>query len=444
MNDRRTTWWLLPRRALTTGLIVTGHVVAALPLAATRRGRAGLAHRARLLLTALGPLFVKGGQLLSTRRDLVPEHWCDALGTLADEVRPPRRSAVARTLREAGLQDAFAEFGWEPIACGSIASVHRARLADGRLVAVKVQRHGLRPVLEADLRLALLGARAGRVMPSMRRLPAEEMIGQLGGAVLRQLDFAAEREALVALRRNFTEETGMRIPAPVAELSGPTVLTMEYVAGIVRFRPVGMTTDRRREVVRDVLKAVYRMLFVDGLVHCDLHPGNLCLDGEGQVVVLDAGFVVRLPDAVRRSFAGFFLNMAQGNGPTCADIVLDSAAGLPADLDREGFRAAVTELVDEVYGALSGDFELSAFAPRLFRIQRDFGVFAAAEFAFPLLSLLVLEGMIKEFDSEVDFQAEAVPVLMASFAKDVRIDAERRAEEAARATAPSTKSPTRP
>ncbi|WP_285733227.1 ABC1 kinase family protein [Kitasatospora phosalacinea] len=424
--------WLLAGRACATASILAGHLIAALPRLLTRTGRDRLAERAPELLTALGPFFVKAGQLVSTRRDLLPERWCDALAELADEVRPPRRAAVARALAAAGLADAFAEFEWDPVACGSIASVHRARLADGTEVAVKVQRHGLRPVLEADLRLALLGARAGRLLPSMRDLPAEEMIGQLGAAVLHQLDFTAERESLLLLRANLADHTDLRIPAPVEELCGPGVLTMEFVPGISRFRPLGMTPERRREVVRDVLRAVYRMLFVDGLVHCDLHPGNLCLDGEGRVVVLDAGFVVRLPDAVRRYFAGFFLNMAQGNGPKCADIVLDSAARLPADLDREGFRTAVTELVDEAFGALSKDFELGAFAPRLFKLQRDHGVFAAAEFAFPLLSLLVLEGMIKEFDSEVDFQAEAVPVLMASFAEDVRVDAERAADAAPR------------
>ncbi|OKJ09213.1 ABC1 kinase family protein [Kitasatospora sp. CB01950] len=428
MPEHRTSGWLLARRACTTAAIVTGHLIAALPHLGTRGGRARLAHRAPRLLTALGPFFVKAGQLVSTRRDLLPAHVCDALAELADDVRPPSRADVARTLAEAGLADAFAEFEWEPVACGSIASVHRARLADGTEVAVKVQRHGIRPVLEADLRLALLGARAGRVLPSMRDLPAEEMIGQLGGAVLHQLDFIAERDSLLLLRANLADHTDLRIPAPVDGLCGPQVLTMEFVSDLGRFRPLGMTMERRREVVRDVLRAVYRMLFVDGLVHCDLHPGNLCLDGKGRVVVLDAGFVVRLPDAVRRSFAGFFLNMAQGNGPKCADIVLESAARLPENLDREAFRTAVTELVDEAFGALSKDFELGAFAPRLFQLQRDHGVFAASEFAFPLLSLLVLEGMIKEFDSEVDFQAEAVPVLMASFAKDVQVDAERRTD----------------
>lgn len=405
-------------------MILAARLAVALPFVATRRGRAGMAGRAPRTLTALGPFFVKAGQLLSTRRDLLPEQWCDALSDLSDDVRPPSRAAVARTLAQSGFAEAFTEFGWEPVACGSIASVHRARLADGTEVAVKVQRRGIRSVLEADLRLALFAARAASVLPRMRDLPAEEMIDQLGGAVLGQLDFDAERESLLALRRNLADHTDLRIPAPVEALCGPTVLTMEFVRGIGRFRPTGMTTHRRQEIVRDVLHAVYRMLFVDGLVHCDLHPGNLCLDGQGRVTVLDAGFVVQLPDAVRRSFAGFFMNMAQGDGPKCAEIVLDSAARLPADLDRDGFRRAVTALVDEAAGAVSKDFDLGAFAPRLFKLQRDFGVFAAAEFAFPLLSLLVLEGMIKEFDSEVDFQAEAVPVLMASLSKDVRMDSE--------------------
>nr|WP_282204638.1 AarF/UbiB family protein [Kitasatospora fiedleri] len=243
MPERRTRGWLLIGRACATTAIIAGHLIAALPLLATRRGRARMADRTPRLLTALGPFFVKAGQLVSTRRDLLPERWCDALAELADEVRPPRRAAVARTLAGAGLTDAFAEFDWEPVACGSIASVHRARLADGTEVAVKVQRHGIRPVLEADLRLALLGARAGRVLPGMRDLPAEEMIGQLGGAVLHQLDFTAERDALLLLRANLGGHTDLRIPAPVEGLCAPGVLTMEFVPGLGRFRPLGMTPN---------------------------------------------------------------------------------------------------------------------------------------------------------------------------------------------------------
>jgi ubiquinone biosynthesis protein len=164
--------------------------------------------------------------------------------------------------------------------------------------------------------------------------------------------------------------------------------------------------------MQQVLRAVYQMLFLDGLVHCDLHPGNLRLNAKGEVVLLDAGFVVRLPDRVRRHFGDFFLNMALGQGRRCADIVVESAARVPEGFDHEGFRVAVEQLVEEAADVVAGEFNLAAFAPKLFRLQRRYGIYAAAEFAFPLLSLLVLEGMIHSFDPGIDFQGEAVPVLM--------------------------------
>jgi ubiquinone biosynthesis protein len=154
------------------------------------------------------------------------------------------------------------------------------------------------------------------------------------------------------------------------------------------------------------------MLFVDGLVHCDLHPGNLYFSRDAhQLVILDAGFVIRLPDDVRMSFADFFINMAMGNGEMCAQVVIDCAAQIAPNCDRAGFRTALGELITETTGVRSGEFSLARFAGRLFGLQRQYGLYPAAEFAFPLLSLLVLEGMIKGFDSGVDFQAEALPVL---------------------------------
>jgi ubiquinone biosynthesis protein len=159
------------------------------------------------------------------------------------------------------------------------------------------------------------------------------------------------------------------------------------------------------------MAVVYQMLFVDGFVHCDLHPGNLYFDHDAGLVMLDAGFVIRLPDPVRRSFADFFINMAMGDGWMCGQIVIESAAEIADDCDLDGFRTELGELVTDASGAKSGEFDLARFAGRLFDLQRRFGLFPAPEFAFPLLSLLVIEGMIKVFDSDVDFQAEAMPVL---------------------------------
>ena len=375
------------------------------------------------LLPRLGPFYVKGGQLLSTRHDLLPRPLCAALGSLVDQVPPPSyrelQAALTRAYGPAGERP-FARLDLAPIASGSIATVHRAFLSDGTQVAVKVRRPRIARLMAMDLRLALAGARLAQRMPAQRGAPVEEMVRQVGGAIMGQLDFAAEVAALHLLRENLAPVAGVRLPEPYDELCRDGVVAMEFVEGLQRFRPGDLELEARRTVVRTILLAVFRMLFLDGIVHCDLHPGNLYLTRDGSVVILDAGFVVRLPESVRGQFAEFFKNMALGNGRRCAEVVIAGAARVPEPFDREGFTAAVVELVQDSSGAVARDFSLLEFAPRLFNLQRSFGLYAAAEFAFPLMSLLVLEGMIKDFDADVDFQAEAMPVLYTALTEPAR------------------------
>jgi len=365
------------------------------------------------LLTALGPSYIKIGQLLSSRRDLLPDEICDALGRLTDAAPPPHRARIERAVRRAYRTRPFpfAQFDWTPIASGSIATVHLARTPAGREVAVKVRRPGIDRVMRRDFSLTGLAMGLLGSLPTMRSMPFAVMHRQVGRALLRQLDFTAERESLGALRDNLASLPGVRIPAPIDELCAEGIVAMEYIGGLTRFTPGDLDADERRGAVRAILAAVYEMLFVDGLVHCDLHPGNLYFDRDARLVILDAGFVVRLPGPVRESFADFFINMAMGDGRTCARIVVESAERIAPDADLKGFRADLAGLVDETAGARSGEFSLARFAGRLFGLQRRYGIYPAPEFAFPLLSLLVVEGMIKTFDAEVDFQAEAVPVL---------------------------------
>lgn len=399
--------------------VVTGVSVA---VARLRRGKGGGAAGRRGLrdgerwvrmLTRLGPSYIKIGQLLSTRRDLLPDEVTAPLATLTDAAAPPSRRRIERVVRRAyaGRPWPFREFGWEPVACGSIATVHEAVTRSGERVAVKVRRLGIESVMRRDFTLTATAMGALSLLPKLRKMPFAVMHGQVGGAILRQLDFPAEARSLVALRENLAGFGNVRIPAPLPELCTGETVVMEYIDDLTRFAPGDLDADTRRAVVRAVLAAIYEMLFVDGLVHCDLHPGNLYFDHDANLVLLDAGFVIQLPDPVRRSFADFFINMAMGDGWMCAQIVIDSAAEIADDCDLDGFRAALSELVAESSGARSGEFDLALFAGRLFDLQRRFGLFPAPEFAFPLLSLLVIEGMIKVFDSDVDFQAEAMPVL---------------------------------
>lgn len=365
------------------------------------------------MLTRLGPSYIKIGQLLSTRRDLLPEEVTTPLARLTDSSAPPRRRRVERVVRRAYRDRPwpFKEFEWQPLACGSIATVHEAVTLDGRRVAVKVRRPGIESVMRKDFTLTASAMSALSMLPRLRKMPFKLMHAQVGGAILRQLDFVAEAESLSALRTNLDSFDEVRIPAPLPELCTEETVVMEFIGDLTRFEPGDLDAATRRAVVRGVLAAIYEMLFVDGVVHCDLHPGNLYIERDADLVMLDAGFVIRLPDPVRRSFADFFINMAMGDGWMCAQIVIESAADIAADCDLESFRAGLEELVSDASGAKSGEFDLAQFAGRLFDLQRRFGLFPAPEFAFPLLSLLVIEGMIKGFDSDVDFQAEAIPIL---------------------------------
>jgi ubiquinone biosynthesis protein len=364
------------------------------------------------VLVRLGPTFVKGGQLLSTRGDLLPPAFCARLARLTDRMEPMSAADVRRALATAyrgGRAWPFAEFDYTAVASGSIAGVYRARLRNGRPVAVKVRRPGLERLMLADFRLLGLMAGLGEHMPGLRGLPARRMIDQIGPAVLGQLDLAREAVMLERLRGNLGSM--VRIPATVPAAAGEGVLVMEFLDELERFGPAAFTAEQRRTIVRQILHAVYQMLFIDGLVHCDMHPGNLYLRPTGEVVLLDAGFVVELTPKVRKLFAQFFVNMALGRGEVCADIVLRSASSVPAGADLSAFRRELGQLVRDNHGRLAGQFRLAPFAARLFDLQRRHRITADPEFVFPLLSLLVLEGMINDFDVDVDFQKESIPTL---------------------------------
>jgi ubiquinone biosynthesis protein len=382
---------------------------------ACRRRDGVVRHRMARMLIDLGPTFVKGGQLLSTRTDLLPPGWCDALGRLHDRVPPMTTDQLRRTLDQAyrpAIRWPFADFDPTPTASGSIACVYRATLRDGRVVAVKVRRPWIRERMRADFVLLGKAARAAQRVPALGKVPVRRMIDQVGFAVLRQLDLRAEAAALAELRANLTGLRYFRVPEPLPEVSGDGVLVMEFIEGLDRFGPGELTREQRRALVRRVLLGVYQMLFLDGLVHCDMHPGNLYLTPGGEVVLLDAGFVVRLRPAVKRLFAEFFLNMSTGRGDECAEVVLRSSERVPPDADLGGFRTGIVELVESAHRRTAGQFRLAPFATRLFDLQRRSGIAAAPEFVFPLISLLVLEGMINEFDVDVDFQGEAIPTLL--------------------------------
>jgi ubiquinone biosynthesis protein len=403
--------------AMTTFVLVPALLAGAV-LSATRGREAAGRHvyrRLTALLMWLGPTFVKAGQVLGTRRDLLPPALCEELSLLQDSVTPLSEEQTHRALIQAygtALDEFFSEIEPEPVASGSVACVYRGKLRSGHEVALKLRRPGIERMMALDLALIRKGAAAVARLPVFRGVPVGELIGQMCEAVSGQLNFEREAASLQRLRRNLSAVPRVWVPKVYEEACRPRCIVMEFVPGL----DIGVTQHcspaSRKRFAASALTAIYQMLFVDGFVHCDMHPGNLYFTQGGQVVVLDAGFSVQLSDRLRRLFAEFFMNMSLGRGRHCAEIVIESSTGVREGADLEGFTVRMAELVVRSSGVPAKQFSLIAFATEMFDLQRTFGIHAAAELIFPLLSLLVIEGTIRDLDPDVDFQHAAQPVLM--------------------------------
>lgn len=378
-------------------------------------GRRYMFRRAAALLMALGLTFVKAGQVLGTRRDVLPASLCDELSVLQDSVDPldrrQTRSALA-AVYDTDLDDLFADIELDPVASGSVACVYRGKLRTGADVALKLRRPGIERLMSRDLALLRAGAAVVARLPFLRGVPVRDVVNQMCDAVLGQLDLTREADGLRRLRDNLSIVPRVWVPKVHDGECRPRCIVMEFIPDLNLDTAARCPTVMRRRFAISALTAIYQMLFVDGFVHCDMHPGNLYFTRSGQVVVLDAGFSVRLSERLRRLFAEFFMNMSTGRGRRCAEIVVESAAGMREDADLTGFLVQMADLVERSHGLPAKEFSLIAFAGEMFDLQRTYGIHAAPELIFPLLSLLVIEGTIRDLDPDMDFQETARPVLM--------------------------------
>lgn len=403
--------------ALACFYLVPGLAVMAALYLLNRRSAARRFGSRRLvaLLQRLGPAFIKGGQILGTRRDLLPLVLCDELSVLQDCVAaltPAQRRSALKAVYGSSLEDIFERIEPQPVASGSIASVYQGRLLDGRDIALKLQRPGIQRIIVTDLSLVKMGAALVARLPFFRGVPVREIVEYMCRAIYDQLDFAREAASLSRLRQNLSSISRVWVPRVETDVCRSEAIVMEFINGLDVTTSQRCSDASRRRLAADTLTAVYRMLFVDGFVHCDLHPGNLYFTERGHVIILDAGFSVQLSNRMRRLFAEFFLEMALGRGRRCGEIVIESSSAVNPDAELEVFITQMAALVERNSGVAAREFSLIRFATEMFDLQRRCGIHAAPELLFPLLSLLVIEGTIRDLDPEIDFQEVAKPILM--------------------------------
>lgn len=357
------------------------------------------------LIEQLGPTFVKFGQVLSSRRDVLPQEFCAALSALHDRVPAMKEEEVRSALAEAYGDSAARGIDFEDmslLASGSIASVFRAVLEDGREVALKLRRQGIERKMAADLCLLEWMVRCAERLPRLSGMPLGDLIAYLSTAILGQLDFAAEAANLQRIHNSLSIFPSIRVPAPLPELCASNCLAMEYIAGLRGDYLDTLPFEQRAAIADTALMAVGQLMFKDGFAHCDLHPGNLYVLPGGKLVILDAGYSVPLPPEVRLLMAEFFFCMATRKGRRCAEIILESAAHIRPGAKIEEFISAVDALIQK-QSHLSF-LSMASFGNEIFELQQRFGLYAKSDFAFPLMSLAVLEGTLRRLNPSVDFQ----------------------------------------
>lgn len=238
-----------------------------------------LPRRLRVVLEELGPAFIKLGQILSTRSDILGHEITDELQSLQDDVPPMSWEDVQQQIQEATglpISDTFSEFSEEPLACASIAQVHKATLFDGTQVVVKVQRRAIRGTIDSDLSiLYFLAERAADFVPELELLDPVGVVKEFDRAIHHELDFSYERRSMQRFQHNFRGVAGIGIPAVYADACSGTMLTMEFIDGVkITEAPKILGADSLL-LSRIMLRALFKMMFQDGLFHGDLHPGNI-------------------------------------------------------------------------------------------------------------------------------------------------------------------------
>ncbi len=374
------------------------------------------AQRLRLALEALGPIFVKFGQVLSTRRDLLPVDLADELAKLQDQV-PPFASAlaVAELARAFGkpVGEVFAAFEPAPVASASVAQVHFATLPDGREVAVKILRPDIARIIAHDV--ALLDAAAVLIellWPDGRRLKPREVVAEFAKHLDDELDLMREAANCAQLRRNFLHSPLLAVPEVHWDWCSAQVMVMERMHGT----PVGQIEALKaagvdlKALSRAGVEIFFTQVFRDGFFHADMHPGNILVTPAGQYVALDFGIMGTLTEVDQNYLAQNFLGFFRRDYKAVAQAHID-AGWVPADTRLDEFEAGIRAVCEPVFDRPLKDISFGRTLLRLFQTGRRFNVEIQPQLVMLQKTLLNIEGLGRQLDPELDLWTTAKPFL---------------------------------
>ena len=376
--------------------------------------------RLRLALEQLGPIFVKFGQVMSTRRDLLPPDISDELARLQDRV-PPFDSGLAVAIIEKSfgrpLAQVFETFDHTPVASASIAQVHFATLPGGREVAVKVLRPNMKPAIEKDL--ALMGMMAGWVEKSSadgKRLKPREVVAEFDKHLHDELDLLREASNAAQLRRNMQDIDLVMIPEMVWDYCMPNVMVMQRMKGV----PISQTQRLRdagvdmKKLARDGVTIFFTQVFRDGFFHADMHPGNIQVSLEpdtfGRYISLDFGIVGTLTEIDKEYLAQNFSAFFHRNYKRVAELHIESG-WVPQTTRVDELEAAIRACCEPYFDRPLKEISLGLVLMRLFQTSRRFHVEIQPQLVLLQKTLLNIEGLGRDLDPDLDLWSTAKPFL---------------------------------
>ena len=358
-------------------------------------------------LEALGPTFIKLGQLLSTRADLLPQPYLDALARLQDDVKPFPYSDVERIVQEelqVRISKAFSRFDPDPIAAASLGQVHRAALRDGREVVVKVQRPGVVAQVADDFELLAQMAQfleEHSEWGSKRRVAS--IVEELRVSIGRELDYQREAQNLVAMGENLQRFDRLYVPQPIGDYCTKRVLTMEYVPGakITKLSPLARLDMDGAAIADQLFEAYLEQVLVDGLFHADPHPGNIFITQDNHLALLDLGMVGRTTPAMQENLLKVLIAVSEGKGEQAAEVIARMSEHSD-DYDRAEFERKVGHLVAENQGMNLKQINVGRTLLAATGIAAESGVFVPTQLTLLAKTLLQLDEIGKTLDPEFD------------------------------------------
>jgi len=371
--------------------------------------------RVRRALEELGPSFVKLGQILATRVDLFPPEWIAEFGKLQDAAPAiPFADLLPQLTEDLGAtpEAIFPRLETQALAAASLAQVHRAWLADGTAVILKVRRPGIRSVVEADLRLlARLAEIAETEAPELRRYRLREVVRQFTLSLRRELDFSAEGRSAERIAAHFADHPEIVVPRIHWSLTGERLSVQDYVEGIAGrdLAAVDAAGLDRRLLARRGASAVLKMMLEDGFFHADPHPGNVFYLPDNRIAFIDFGMIGRLSEERRYQLAVLLHGLVSHDAGKVAEVLLDWSSD--AQTDGESLQPEIEAFVDQYHGVPLKQLDLGAMLSDLAAILREHGLALPPDLALLIKAFIALEGLGRQLDPDFDMAGEATPFL---------------------------------